>query len=287
MNNPLTAINSSRELFTRQATKIKLNKDMNVIVIGCGGIGSWVGLTLALSGCATNIHLYDNDKLEASNLNRTPYKLTQIGLSKVEALQFLILERRVRRINVTAYNSLFGTKLPYNYDKNWIIIDCRDSIFNDYDSVKHCRIYKVGYDGLEITIDCDPINNHKLVMGETTTRGYSVTPSFICPSQLVANLIVSHICVSRSNYRLFKRKRNIPSSITDIVSFNSADLLYDFKEFLDWKKSKYPDPATEVKTDANFKQIAIGDNKQIEYVRQSTRERDIDCSISNHGHSDF
>ena len=66
----------------------------SAIVVGLGGIGNWIALDLALIGVGTLI-LFDNDKVEASNLNRTLFKLGHIGKPKVSAVKELISERRI------------------------------------------------------------------------------------------------------------------------------------------------------------------------------------------------
>jgi bacteriocin biosynthesis cyclodehydratase domain-containing protein len=60
-------------------------QETTVVIVGCGGLGSWVACGLSLSGVGEMI-LIDDDRVELSNLNRqllfTP---AQIGRLKVEA----------------------------------------------------------------------------------------------------------------------------------------------------------------------------------------------------------
>ena len=67
--------------------------EYSAIVVGLGGIGNWVALDLALLGMGTLI-LFDNDKVETSDLNRTLFKLSHINKPKVSAVKELISERR-------------------------------------------------------------------------------------------------------------------------------------------------------------------------------------------------
>ena len=74
LSSPLT------EIYDRQSG-IESFSDSSAIIMGVGGVGSWLALDLALIGVGTLI-LIDNYKLESSNLNRTLFKLKHIGLYK-------------------------------------------------------------------------------------------------------------------------------------------------------------------------------------------------------------
>ena len=58
-------------------------KDYTVAVLGCGGLGSQVAWILARLGIGKLI-LYDFDVVEASNLNRQNYSVSDIGKKKAE-----------------------------------------------------------------------------------------------------------------------------------------------------------------------------------------------------------
>jgi sulfur carrier protein ThiS adenylyltransferase len=60
-------------------------KQKQVGIVGCGGLGSTLAVTLARAGVG-KLTLVDFDVVEPSNLNRQQYFVEQIGLSKVEAL---------------------------------------------------------------------------------------------------------------------------------------------------------------------------------------------------------
>jgi hypothetical protein len=189
----------------RQQDLLLLNYE-HAIILGVGGIGSWVALNLALSGKIKNIHVIDPDLVESTNLNRTPFRLCDIGMLKVDAIKFLILERRA--IEVFTYPEKSSVSLckelrsitkikermayavePDTYlDKDVVIVDCRDDVFDDFYTMQ-CKYYKLGYDGLEITIDGNPRNT--AVWGRA--NNYRFVPSFICPAQLAANIAVIDI----------------------------------------------------------------------------------------------
>lgn len=83
----------------------ELNTDKQALnlIIGCGGVGFWLGLFLAMNG-HTNFILMDGDKLDQTNLNRIPVPPTWLGTNKAVALRKLI--RTVRPItNIVAYTA--------------------------------------------------------------------------------------------------------------------------------------------------------------------------------------
>ena len=63
------------------------------LVIGVGGVGSWIALFSALLGVEYLI-IFDTDTLEEHNLNRTPFTTAQVGKLKTDAIAELISERR-------------------------------------------------------------------------------------------------------------------------------------------------------------------------------------------------
>ena len=216
------------EIGNRQQ-ELPLNKIEVAIVVGVGGIGSWVALNLGLSGCVKNLILIDPDVVESSNLNRTPFRLCDIGSYKVDAIQYLILERRP--INITTYREktsvevatrLRDLHLSLEQESKHIIFDCRDEVFTDLYELP-AKYYKVGYDGLDITIDGDPKNTP--VWGEAT--GYRVIPSFLCPAQLAANLVVMDgLCQDIGHEdEDYPEDNKEESRLKTVVSFSCTDLL--------------------------------------------------------------
>lgn len=74
-----------------------------VLILGCGGIGSLVALTLAGAGVG-HLTLVDGDRVDLSNLNRQ-FFLTRVdvGQLKVEVLRTALLERFDLHCNIIAH----------------------------------------------------------------------------------------------------------------------------------------------------------------------------------------
>lgn len=232
------------QIFTRQES-VKLLKYKCAIIIGVGGIGSWVALNLALTGQIQILHLIDPDSVEGSNLNRTPFRFCDIGQPKVSALKYLILERRAvdvltyqQKTTPALFTELQKSTGAYQYTidpkriiADCVIVDCRDDVYTDFYDMP-CKYYKVGYDGLSITIDGNPRNTP--VWGRANS--YRFTPSFICPAQLAANLVVTDILTDKLNdeekaelpqYDYTTNKNNFDNlgRFNQVITFDCKDII--------------------------------------------------------------
>lgn len=71
------------EILKRQDPEInEILKNSKISILGCGGLGSNIAMALARCGLG-EIHIYDYDKVELSNLNRQNYDQKDLGKSKV------------------------------------------------------------------------------------------------------------------------------------------------------------------------------------------------------------
>ena len=66
-------------------------KEIKVCILGLGGLGSNVAVLLARAGIGS-LKLVDFDVVEASNLNRQQYRISHIGMKKIEAIKTIIKE---------------------------------------------------------------------------------------------------------------------------------------------------------------------------------------------------
>jgi len=157
----------------------------SAVVVGLGGIGNWVALDLALIGVGTLI-LFDNDIVEASNLNRTLFKLSNLGKPKVQAVKELISERRKDTIVITN-EELFTVENLQKLEGIDYIFDCSDTS-KLKDSIAQLkqkpRYIKLGYDGFEGTICIDDFESGKW----GTDSSYSIVPSFFALPQILSAL---------------------------------------------------------------------------------------------------
>jgi molybdopterin/thiamine biosynthesis adenylyltransferase len=174
------------DISNRQKGLIGDFSEHSAIVVGLGGIGNWVALDLALLGMGTLI-LYDSDIVEASNLNRTLFKLSHIGKPKVSAVKELISERRKDTLVITN-QELFIIDHLKKLEGIDFIFDCsdttrlKDSIAQLKDKPKY--YIKLGYDGFEGTICVNDFTSGQW----GTDSSYQITPSFFAPPQILSAL---------------------------------------------------------------------------------------------------
>lgn len=187
----MDSVNQITEIYDRQ-TRIGSYADKSAIVIGLGGVGSWLALDLALVGVGTLI-LIDPDKIESSNLNRTLFKISQIDSNKTTAIKDLILERRPDCILVTI-EDYFQSGILGKYKTDYIF-DCTDNLAsrqlvkeyfdlnNENEPPDYC---KCGYDGFQATLS---VNDFK--SGRWGDDGsYTEVPSFFGTPQILSAMAV-------------------------------------------------------------------------------------------------
>lgn len=173
------------ELYNRQE-KLKLDIPKKVCVVGCGGVGYWVALFLAMSGCE-NISLYDPDVIEESNLNRLNLSSVTIGKNKADITREMIIKIRPEAA-VYAYPFKFlGMETGYNW-----IIDCTDKEESQIEVQKIAnqsgsKYFKSGYDGEGFSI-----HNEVPEWGDSID-GYRIVPSWVVPAVIVAALSVAKV----------------------------------------------------------------------------------------------
>lgn len=99
------------------------------IVIGIGGVGSWVATQLCQSGFKKFI-LIDDDKVEISNLNRSLYSQSDIGKKKTEALtdrmQAINADIDVKGISKNIKDAIDLKQLIASVEDRAIVVNCAD-----------------------------------------------------------------------------------------------------------------------------------------------------------------
>ncbi len=115
-------------------------KRASVAVFGLGGVGGYVVEALARSGIGT-LHLIDNDRIVASNLNRQILALhSTVGQTKVDAAA-----ARVREIDpeicVRTYQTFYLPEVreQFAFSSFDYVVDCIDTVTAKLDLVMQCR----------------------------------------------------------------------------------------------------------------------------------------------------
>lgn len=232
-------ITNEDEINLRQQNIVSDYSQKIAIIVGLGGIGSWIAVDLALIGIGTLI-LFDDDKIESSNLNRTLFKLSQVGEYKTKAVKQLISERR-KNILVITNEELFQAEHLNKYNGLDYFFDCSDttrlkdslaeikskidtpppatkgktvitsahtSNTNEITFPLYC---KLGYDGFNATMCLNDFTTGK--WGEDSS--YTVTPSFFGTPQIISAMAVIELLMK--NKRVEKTVNvNVKRIITHI-----------------------------------------------------------------------
>ena len=193
-----TMMDNNRTIYTRQES-LGIITDQTVSVIGCGGIGSWVGYFLGLAG-VERLNLFDGDKIETHNLNRLPFTPADLGKYKSEALAELI-----HRARPETKIDIFG-----HFDPEWHhdqirasrrVVVSTDSLRSRkmvYDCVRsregggnfYGKYLELGADGHGMTVTGAPAEWSTEAENEP---GYQSVPVFVGPCTMAASIGAYHI----------------------------------------------------------------------------------------------
>ena len=200
--NSLMSDNYAFERFSREFRTItnrrlwellQSNSFGTVIIIGVGGIGSWLALYMSRLRYINLVVLIDDDLVEASNLNRTPFDYPDIGEFKVEAMSRKIIANNPQQkicIFPNRVDSVDWSIMPKITEPGRaFVFDCRDNDYQDHEHLEGCireftrgsdpAFTRVAYNGASITVDMKPENKH--IYGAS---GYETQPSSVFPSSL-------------------------------------------------------------------------------------------------------
>lgn len=189
-------------LRTREES-LNLNYHGKVVIIGLGGIGSWMAFSLA--AIFNKFILIDHDVIEVSNLHRTPYFFSHVGRPKVVAAKELIVSRNPAA-NVFVLNKRVDDMTPDDFKLLYhtdLVLDCRDTLtplpsaFDDY------LVLKLGYDGLNFNYILNP-NYEALQAWDNTPDGYTTVPSAIAPPMILAAIVTQLIQFTPQLYKVDK-----------------------------------------------------------------------------------
>ncbi|KAF8902557.1 ubiquitin-protein ligase molybdopterin-converting factor [Gymnopilus junonius] len=128
-----------------------------VVVVGCGGVGSWAAVMLVRSGIS-NIRLVDFDYVTLSSLNRhATALLVDVGTPKV-----ICIEKTLKQISkwvevdsrIELWRKEDGARLLE--DADWVI-DAIDNIQTKVDLLKYCHDNKIKvFSSMGAGAKCDP-----------------------------------------------------------------------------------------------------------------------------------
>lgn len=117
-----------------------------VLVVGCGGVGSFAIESLVRSG-VSNLIIVDYDVIDITNINRQLMTLhSNVGLSKVDVLKNRMLEINpnvnIIALNMMCQKSSLNEIFEYNPTH---VIDACDNVTAKIDLMLHCLYLKIPF----------------------------------------------------------------------------------------------------------------------------------------------
>jgi ThiF family len=189
----------SEGLYTRQES-LGILRDQTVLVVGCGGIGSWVGYFLGLAGVA-RLELFDGDVISDHNLNRLPFTPAHVGRYKSEALAELV---RVARPEITVrahgdFDPEYHIDTLRSSDSVVVSTDSLKSRRMVYDAVRkdgvpNTRYYELGADGHGMSVSGAPAEWSNALEDEL---GYQSVPVFVGPCTMAASIAAYYVLLGK------------------------------------------------------------------------------------------
>jgi len=215
----------------------------SVIVVGCGGVGSWLSLFLALAG-AKQLWLWDNDTVSDHNLNRLPLTKDSVGKSKSEALSDLIKSYRPD-CDVYAMGLFESEQAAIacgDIHKAWLVCTtdtwASRKMCNAWATIRRLNYLEAAAEGEIGSITGEPA---AWATDDEAKPGYASVPVWVGPCVMAASLACAHILHST---KLGEESIRIGWTEGGIVFYNS--------------KSDHPEPPKHIKwTLENVKQAKV------------------------------
>lgn len=166
------------------------------IVVGCGGIGFWLAIFLAMQGYYRFI-LIDDQKIEASNLNRLPVPPSWVGVYKVNALRKVMRSLRPVSEIVTFNGRMLEEGFGYleGFKENSQVWDCTDDARVQKALSMFCRdnisYRKIGYEGFNVGTytDFDVWTVDGYETGYRTSNACAVTSALAAVVGFMSNIL--------------------------------------------------------------------------------------------------
>ena len=160
------------------------------IVVGVGGVGSWVALGLAIAG-VQELHLIDGDHVEVHNLNRLPVHPRYAGTSKPFAIADIIKSVRPD-IVLRTYNRPLSLAML-----RWLASTIPDAVLFDCTDTPFVQRITTHWPGRRVRAGCEGWQAQATQRGPAPwgdqTGGYSV-PTWVAPAMAAAALGIAVAC---------------------------------------------------------------------------------------------
>lgn len=167
-----------------------------IIIIGCGGVGSWACefiIRNAEKNGITNMTLIDDDNLEQKNITRQNFYPNSVGYPKSETLAYRLVKLAKENVKCTAVRKKIlkpRDLLEYNPESECIIAT---------DSLESKKLISTYFHRFLIC-NCDKnFAEIKNFLDETDTKAWSFRDGYDSEQDLTSNLSVANMVQSIIN----------------------------------------------------------------------------------------
>jgi len=186
------------DLIYQRQQNLDIHQPDEVCIVGCGGVGAWVAIDLAMVG-ARKLKLFDDDTVEIHNINRVPFRPEDAGRRKTAVLKGFI--KRIRpETAVYQYGKITNITQPLLSN---CVVDCTDKVDTQKSIYTYCKTrsipyYRLGYDGFHMTVS-DGFHPKtpdvsKVWDDNSGTTGYTIIDSWVVTPQIAAAFVTHMIC---------------------------------------------------------------------------------------------
>lgn len=176
----------------RQAP-LRLSVPESVSIVGCGGVGSWLAIFLALAG-VSKLTLWDSDTVSETNLNRLPLGPIYLGVGKAEALKQLLASLKPSCDVVSLFRWTPDAQTECGIPAEWIV-----AATDTWASRR--EVHQWALDHFVRYLECAAEGEFGSVTGAPATfatedeanPGYASVPIHVAPCTLAASLAAYHI----------------------------------------------------------------------------------------------
>lgn len=212
----LNVVDYSRQSELDATLTPQLKKDDVNIIVGCGGIGFWLGIQLAMLGYQHFI-LIDGETVDYSNLNRLPVPQTWVGTNKAVALRKVIRSMRLDTVvmalstniakdtlsilkNVTARFKPISSRYYYNNGRAtlWDTTDdakIQTELHTYAKTLSNTEYRKLGYEGFDIGCYKD----YSVWTADDYQTGYRTSNANAVTSAISAGMGIFARCLSKDD----------------------------------------------------------------------------------------
>lgn len=184
--------------YERQET-LGIVREQKVAVIGCGGVGSWIALQLALAG-VERIDLFDGDSVDGSNLNRLPVPEHELGSKKTNALYSVLLNLRSDSgLNVSAHGKFIpklAEALGVKWD--WLVVST-DTLSSRRAAYKYAQEHGARYIEASANGHAGSVSGSPAEWDTETedVQGYNWVPVHVGPCVMAAAMACYYVLMDR------------------------------------------------------------------------------------------